>query len=160
MNKLFSFAHSTVLHIKGYPYLPCSAAIKFHSITPTYHTDPALLMHCTVSASAYNQDRPCLPCSVQQLHCSNPQHNSLSMRIKMHYIPTTTTHPTAFHNPSLHTTNKHKAYLCKWWQNRTRCRDGVKVLWYHSLLVWLVFEASIPTWTCFHSENFLCLVNI
>ena len=45
------------------------------------------------------------------------------------------------------------------WQNRTRCRDGVKVLWYHSLLVWLVFEASIPTWTCFHSENFLCLVS-
>jgi len=27
--------------------------------------------------------------------------------------------------PSLHTTNKHKAYLCKWWQNGTRCGDGV-----------------------------------
>ena len=35
------------------------------------------------------------------------------MHIKMHYTPTTT-NPTAFHNPSLHTTNKHEAYLCKW----------------------------------------------
>ena len=60
---------------------------------------------------------------------------------------------------SLHTTNKHKAYLCKWWQNGTRCRDGVKVLWCHSHLVWLVFEASIHTCACFPSENFLSLVN-
>ena len=36
------------------------------------------------------------------------------------------------------------------WQNGTRCRDGVKVLWCHSDLVWLVFEASIPTCACFH----------
>ena len=164
MNKAFSFAHSTVLHIKDNPYLPCSSAIKFHSITPTYHTDPslnprlsipdffskaarqnperrawvrgytdpALLMHCTVSA--YSQNRPYLPCSVQYLHCSNPQHNSLSMHIKMHYTPTTTD-PTAFNNPPLHTTDKHKAYLYKWRQNGTRCRDGVKVLWCHSHLV-------------------------
>ena len=41
------------------------------------------------------------------------------------------------------------------WQNGTKCRDGVKVLWYHSHFVWLVFEGSIPTCTCFHSENFL-----
>ena len=58
-----------------------------------YHTDPALLMHSTVSA--YSQDRPYLPCSVQQLHWSNPQHNSLSMHLKTHYIPTTI-HPTAY----------------------------------------------------------------
>ena len=47
-------------------------------------------------------------------------------------------------NPSLHTTNKHK-----WWQNGTRCRDDVEVLWCHSHLVWLIFEASIPTCACF-----------
>ena len=41
------------------------------------------------------------------------------------------------------------------WQNGTRSRDGVKVLWCDSNLVWLVFEASIPTCTCFLSENFL-----
>ena len=63
----------------------------------------------------------------------------------------------AFHNPSLQTNTKH---ICKWRQNGTRCRDGVKVLWCHSHLVWLVFEASIPTCTCFSSENFLWLVHI
>ena len=42
------------------------------------------------------------------------------------------------------------------WQNGTRCRDGIKVLWCHSELVCMVgFEASIPTCTCFPSENFL-----
>ena len=40
------------------------------------------------------------------------------------------------------------------WQNGTRCRDDVNVLWCRSYLVWLVFEDSIPTCTCFHSENF------
>ena len=39
------------------------------------------------------------------------------------------------------------------WQNGTRYRDGMKVTWCHSHLVWLVFEGSIPTCTCFHSEN-------
>ena len=40
------------------------------------------------------------------------------------------------------------------WQNGTRCRDGVNVLQCCSHLVWLVFEGSIPTCACFHSENF------
>ena len=38
------------------------------------------------------------------VHCSHPQHNSLSMHINMNR----TTHYTAFHNLPLHTTNKHK----------------------------------------------------
>ena len=40
------------------------------------------------------------------------------------------------------------------WQNGTRCRDGVNVLWCRSHLVWLVFEGSIPTCACFPLENF------
>ena len=40
------------------------------------------------------------------------------------------------------------------WQNGTRCRDGVNVLWCRSHLVWLVFERFIPTCACFHLENF------
>ena len=40
------------------------------------------------------------------------------------------------------------------WQNGTRCRDGVNVLWCRSHLVRLVFEHFIPTCACFHSENF------
>ena len=35
------------------------------------------------------------------------------------------------------------------WQNDTRCRDSLKVLWCHSHFVCLVFEASIPTCACF-----------
>ena len=41
------------------------------------------------------------------------------------------------------------------WQNGTRRRDGVKLLWCQSHLAGLVFEGSIPTCACFHSENFL-----
>ena len=40
------------------------------------------------------------------------------------------------------------------WQNGTRCRDGVNVLWCRSHLVRLIFERFIPTCACFHSENF------
>ena len=44
------------------------------------------------------------------------------------------------------------------WQNGTRCRDGVNVLWCRSHLVRLVFERSIPTCACFPLENFFGLV--
>ena len=40
------------------------------------------------------------------------------------------------------------------WQNGTRCRGGVNVLWCRSHLVRVVFERSIPTCAGFHSENF------
>ena len=83
----------------------------------------------------------------RQLHCSHPQRNSLPMHINMHSTPSTT------YNPLLSTT-----FLCTQltntkdsWQNGTRCRDGVKLLWCHSHLVWLVFVGSIPTRACFHS---------
>ena len=33
-------------------------------------------------------------------------------------------------------------------------RDGVKMLWCHSHLVWLVFEGFIPTCTCFIQKTF------
>ena len=77
---------------------------------------------------------PCVSIATR-LH---PPTTQLTHAHNMHYTPTTT-HPTAFHSPPLPTTNKHKACLCKWWQNGTRRRDGVKVLWCHSHLVWLVF---------------------
>ena len=41
------------------------------------------------------------------------------------------------------------------WQNGTKFRDSLKVLWCCSHLVWLVFEGFIPIHTSFHSENFL-----
>ena len=33
-------------------------------------------------------------------------------------------------------------------------QDGVKILWCHSHLVWLVFEGSIPTCACCCPGNF------
>ena len=85
----------------------------------------------------------------EQLHCIHPQHT---------HSPCTaicTTHPAIPSQlPSTTllctqlTNTKHS------WQNGTRCRDGINVLWCRSHLVWLIFEGSIPTWACFHSENF------
>ena len=46
-----------------------------------------------------------------------------------------------------------KCYTTLWMSEHCTkmCRDGVTVLWCRSHLV---FEGSIPTCTCFHSENF------
>ena len=41
------------------------------------------------------------------------------------------------------------------WQNGTRGRDGVKLLWCHSHLVWLVFEGSIQYALVFIQKTFL-----
>ena len=79
-----------------------------------------------------------------------PTTYTLSIHSNMHYTPSNTL-PTAFHNHAMHTTNTKHIYS---WQNGTRCRDGVNVLWCRFHLVWLVFEGSIPTCACFHSENF------
>ena len=71
----------------------------------------------------------------------------------------TTTHPTVFHNSILCTqlTNtKHNICVSGGEMAQDVGMVRVKVLWCHSRLVWLVFEASIPTCTCFPSENFLC----
>ena len=43
------------------------------------------------------------------------------------------------------------------WRNGTRCRDGLKVLWCHSRLVWPVFEGSSPMCTSYqHHQWLLC----
>ena len=59
----------------------------------------------------------------QKLGCSYPQRDFSTSTCFMH--PSSTTHLT-----------RHSQL--------TKCRDGVKVLWCHSHLVWLVFEGSIP----------------
>ena len=89
LNETYCTQHCSihsVLH-KNNPYLPCPAAIRLHNITytPTCHTDHALLMHST--ASAYKTVHICH--AAQQLHCSHPQYNSLSMHTNMHYTPGT-----------------------------------------------------------------------
>ena len=133
----------SLIHINADPYPPCSAAIKFHSIHLNSNIPhrPSIAQVCTVSACT--QDRP---------YCHAQYSNYIAATHNITHSPSKrTTHP-PIPTPLQ---KKHKSYLCKRWQNGTRCRDGVKVLWCHSHLVWLVFEASIPTCTCFHLENFL-----
>ena len=99
------------------------------------------------------QDRPYLPCSVAivlQQPTTQPTLHAHQYALHTQHYPPNTTHPTAFNNCPMHTTNPRHS-----WQNGTRCRDDVEVLWCRSHLVWLVFNGSISTCTCFHSENFI-----
>ena len=103
-----SIAHPTFFHRS------ISAMFSSNKIsisTPTDHIPyilyiPYRLMHSTVFA--YRQDRPYLPCSEWQPHCTHTQHNPLPMHINMHYTPSTTHH--TFHNP-LHTTNTQSIFV-------------------------------------------------
>ena len=121
MNKVLSFAYSTVFHMKTtHIFHVSSNKISQHNLNFNipYRSSTAHALH-----SFCIQARQTL--SAMFLHCSHPHHNSLLMHINIHYTPSTT-HPIAFHNPPLHTPNKHKAYSCKWQQNGTRCKEGVK----------------------------------
>ena len=142
MNKVLSFAHSIVLHIKDDPYLPCPAAIKSQSITNSnipHRPSIAQALHSFCIQS--RQTISAMPSTATTL-----QQPTLSVHIKMRYTPTTTHPPLPTPLPfttllctQLTNTKRIFVYLCKWWQNGTRCREGVKVLWCHSHLVWLLF---------------------
>ena len=87
------------------PYVPCmfssnkSSQHNWHSNMP-YRLSTARALH-----SFCIQDRPYLPCRVS----SNPQHDfSMHINLACTTLPCSTTHPTAFHNPPMHTNNKHK----------------------------------------------------
>ena len=62
MHMVLSIAHSTVFHGSISAMFSSNKIRDDITETPTYHTDPALLMHSTVSA--YRPNRPYLPCSV------------------------------------------------------------------------------------------------
>ena len=100
--------------LSHHPYIFCHFANYAPHIPQRSSTGHALHSSCI-------QARQTL--SAMLSVATTPQHNSLPMHINMHYTPTTT-HPlpsTTFHNPPLHTTNKHKAYL-----PRVRMCEGVK----------------------------------
>ena len=148
MNKVLSIPHSPVFYIRDNPYLPCSAAIKFHNIATSTCTPQFLHTRKTEHI-----------CHAQYSNYIAVTHNVAHSKC----TSTCTTHP-ALPIPLPSTTllctqltdTKH---ICVSGGKMacTRCRDGVKVLWCHSHLVWLVFEGPIPTCTCFHAENFLWL---
>ena len=103
--------------------------------------------------------------TIQTQHCSHFVHTSQTIPavLSKNYIASThnithspctstcTTHPALPSPlPSLTllriqlTNTKHN------WQNGTRCRDSVNMLWCCSHLVWLIFEGTIPPCACFH----------
>ena len=146
-------SYSALLTPQSYTYLPCpcsSNKISQHNLNSNIPPYRPSIVH-TLHSFCIQSRCTMLICHAQYSNyiaaTNNITHSLCTFKCTIY---THHSHPSAFHNPSLHTTNKHKAYLCKWWQNGTRCRDGVKVLWCHSHLVWLVLEASIPTCACFH----------
>ena len=108
-----------------------------HNYTSTRHS--ALL---TPQPSAYKTTHTCHVCQ-----------SSLAIKLQP---PTTqlTLHASQYTLPSTILLCTQQTQLRCSWQNSTRRRDGVKVFWCLSYLGWLVFEDSIPTCTCFCSENF------
>ena len=144
MNTVLSTAHSIAFHIKDNPHLPHSSAIKFRNNLNSQHTIRSITAH-----SFSIQDRLYLPCLVATtLQPPTTQHNTLhAHQCAQHTaIPSPLPSTTLLYTQLANT--KHS------WQNGTRCRDGVNVLWCRSHLVRLVFEHFIPTCACFHSENF------
>ena len=92
------------------------------------------------------QDRPHLPCS-EAIKLQPPTTWLLHLHLYAHVaLPTPLPFTTLLCTQIANTRHS--------WKNGTRCRGVVKVLWCHSHLLWLVFEGSIPTCTCFCSENF------
>ena len=177
-------AHSTAFHIKGNSYLPCPATIWFHNLAsfPGHSWPDFAPVEKNRHHSLCMQDRPSTlgegkggdwvtiwplahaqgvgDYTIKMLgknklmlwrvsHLKCPRGGVF--RLPWGQIPTFAPPrvPRATHWFSRITKTKYS------WQNGTRCKDGVKVL--H--LVWLVFEGSIPTCTCFQSGNFLWLWN-
>ena len=105
MNKVLSIAHYTAFH-RPISAMFSSNKISHHNLNSNIPYRPSTA-HALHSFSI--QARHTIPASSYIVYALHTQH----------YPP-----HTAFHNPPLHTTKKHIAYLCKWRQNGTRCRKG------------------------------------
>ena len=120
------------MHIPTDPHIHSPLLIhstaSAHMMDHTYHTQ----QQQSGNHQQHIQDNPC---TMHNNTCTTHPHHTLPCRRQ----------PSSTHNKHMQTHS---------WQNSTRCRDDVNVLWCRSHLVGLVFEGSIPTWACFHSENF------
>ena len=136
----------SLLH-EGNPYLPCSAAIKFHITYSNVPYKPNL----------------CIPQFLHSRQTISAMLSSYSNYIAaIHNVTRSPCASKCTPHPALCTPLPSTTFLCTQLantkhsrQNGTRCRDGVKLLWCHSHLVWLVFEGFIPTCTCFTQKTFL-----
>ena len=115
-----------------------------HTFTPSLHLVPFCQL-CTPQNSlhALNLFHMQLQHTTQAQHCSSTAQflhtvktdhichaqysNYIAATHNITHSPCTLKRTT--HSPLPTPLQKHKAYLCKWWQNGTRCRDGVKVLY-------------------------------
>ena len=109
--------------------------------------------HSTAFCIYYdNPYLPCLPSPVT-IKLQPPQHNSLSIHISTTHRPIILpTSLSSINIPHMHTTNTWHS-----WQNGTKCRDILKVLWCHSHLVWLVYEGSFSTALVFTQNTFFVI---
>ena len=77
--------------------------------------------HCSLHSLVHKRKSISAMFSINKISQHNLLQNTIQTQL-MHPTPSTT-HPTDFHNPPMHTTNsKHS------WQNGTRCRDSVKLI--------------------------------
>ena len=139
MNIALSTAHSTAFSIKDNPYLPCSAAIKFHNITLLQHT-----IQTQPTVSAFKTDHICHAQYSNYIAAThNITHSPCTLHTQ-HYPPHCLPQPSYAHQLK---NTKHS------WQNGTRRRDGVKLLWCHSHLV---FWGFYPYIHLFSFRNLFC----
>ena len=119
-----------------------------HNTTHSMHID----MHNTLHVHQHAQHTPCTStCTTHSMHIN--MHNTLHAHQHAQHTAIPSPLPSSTFLCTQLTNTKHS------WQNGTRCRDGVNVLWCRSHLVRLVFEHSIPTCACFPLENFFGLLD-
>ena len=143
---------------------------SLHSLPHKRQSIPATFSSNKISQHNLNSQH-----TIQTHHCSQFLHarQTIPATLSSNYIasihnithyPCTsicTTHPAIPSQlPSITLLCSQRTNTKHSWQNDTRCRNGVNVLWCRSHLVWLVFEGSIPTCACFHSENFFVTFTI
>ena len=145
---------------------------SLHSLTHKRQPISAMFSSNKISQHNLNSNIPHRPSIAQALHSfcmqsrqtiCHAQYSNYNAAIhNITHSPCTskcTTHPplpTPLPSTTLlciQLTNSKHICVSAWWQNSTMCRDGLKVFWCHSHLVWLVFEASIPSCTFFLTPN-------
>ena len=140
----------------------CTQHCSLHSLLNTRQFISAIFSSNKISQSNIPY-RPssCTPHAVSAFktdHICHGQHsNYIGATHNITHSPCTST---CTPHPAIPTSQPSTTLLCTQltntkhsWQNATRCRDGVKLLWSHFHLVCLVFQGSIPACAC-HSENF------
>jgi len=114
---------------------------KVALLTPQSYTHKRQPISAMFSSNRISKHKLKLQHTTQTQHCSSTAQflhavktdhichaqysNYIAAAHNITHSPLTSKRTTHLPLPTHHTTKKHKAYLCKWWQNGTRCMDGV-----------------------------------